>query len=69
MEEHLSHCPKRAKPSESPPSNNGDIENASVRLSLLEENMVHLRKQFNEEIVMRHQVVSDIGTLKKRNQV
>lgn len=42
---------------------------AIVRLSLVEENMMMLRKSLNDEIQMRHEMIGELGSLKRRNQV
>lgn len=78
MEDHLLHCRKRLKQNDSSASKNRDVsdvrlsfdnDTSDVRLSLMEENLVHLREQLNSEIQMRHQLIADLGGLKKRNQV
>ncbi len=67
MEDHILHCRKRLKKAESDVVQNLDV--SDVRLSLIEENLVHLREQLNSEIQSRHQLIADLGGLKKRNQV
>ncbi|CRK93097.1 CLUMA_CG006514, isoform A [Clunio marinus] len=39
------------------------------RVELIEENLIKLRKSLNEEIQMRHDVIGELGNLKKRNQI
>ena len=66
MEHHFKMCPKNIKNSIDNPENHLDID---TRISLLEENVMHLRKILNEEIKMRHDIVVDLGDLKRNNQV
>lgn len=48
-----------------------ELNNDSVneRLMSIEENLTFLRKALNEEIRMRHDMIVELGQLKKRNQV
>lgn len=46
-----------------------DADMATERLSSMEENLMFLRKALNEEIQMRHDIIGELGSLKKRNQV
>lgn len=62
MERHLKFCTKRIK-------NGTEDSDNDTRISLLEENLMHLRKILNEEIKMRHNVIVDLGDLKRHNQV
>lgn len=66
MERHLKSCAKRIKNSNENKENDMDTD---MRISLLEENLMHLRKMLNEEIKMRHEVIVDLGDLKRHNQV
>ena len=63
MDKHLKVCSKR------PQINglNGDFNDE--KLSVMEENLMFLRKSLNEEIQMRHEMIGELGNLKKRNQV
>lgn len=44
-------------------------EHLNQRLVSMEENLTFLRKSLNEEIQMRHDIIVEMGTLKKRNQI
>ncbi len=44
-------------------SNNED------RLKAMEEDLSYLRRELNEESRMRYELISDLGNLKRRNQV
>lgn len=70
MEKHLKVCVKRPQA----PVQNGlrrDVDSIAEngKLSMLEDNLTFLRKSLNEEIQMRHDMIEELGSLKKRNQV
>lgn len=46
-----------------------DSELAAERLLSVEEDLKFLRKALNEEIQMRHEIIGELGSLKRRNQV
>lgn len=50
---------------------NGSKEAAlsNERLRAIEEDLNFMRKELNEEIRMRFELITDLGNLKKRNQV
>lgn len=71
MEKHLKVCSKRSQPGTM--QNGGkttlDAELATERLLSVEEDLMFLRKALNEEIQMRHDIIGELGSLKRRNQV
>lgn len=68
MDKHLKVCARRSGKT---PVNGqlNDGEMAVERLLLMEENVTSLRKSLNEEIQMRHDMIGELGSLKRRNQV
>lgn len=64
MEKHLKRCAKRPQTS----IENGSSD-ADERMSMMEENLMFMRKSLNEEIQMRHEIIDELGSLKRRNQV
>lgn len=72
MDRHLKTCPKR-EPAVQPKQNGHDNSSNSdlvvERLALIEENLLTMRKSLNEEIQMRHSMISELGNVKKRNQI
>lgn len=69
MDKHLRVCSKREQPIQNGHKSQTDSDMAIVRLSLVEENMMMLRKSLNDEIQMRHEMIGELGSLKRRNQV
>lgn len=69
MEQHFTICAKREKPTQGRCHDDCDKERVVERLSLIEENLMFLRKSLNEEIQMRLEVIGELGALKRRNQV
>lgn len=70
MDKHLTVCMKRsAKNPLNRQKSESDAEMAVERLLLVEENLMSLRKSLNEEIQMRHEMIGELGSLKRRNQV
>lgn len=70
MDKHLKVCSKRSsKPFPNGLKSETDAEMAVERLLSVEESLIMLRKSLNEEIQMRHDLIGELGTLKKRNQV
>lgn len=70
MEKHLTVCAKRPKTSiPNGAKTIADSEFSVDRISMMEENLVFLRKSLNEEIQMRHDMIEELGGLKRRNQV
>lgn len=67
MDEHLKVCSKRGL--QKGQRVVSDRELAAERLASVEENLMFLRKALNEEIQMRHDVIGELGSLKRRNQV
>lgn len=67
MDKHVKSCVKRDEKSIPFPKVSDDIQNE--RLMAIEENLTFLRKSLNEEIRMRHDMLVELGHLKKRNQV
>lgn len=67
MDKHVKSCVKRDEKSVLTPNVSDDIQNE--RLMAIEENLTFLRKSLNEEIRMRHDMIVELGHLKKRNQV
>lgn len=70
MEKHLKVCAKRPQAL----VQNGmrrDVDSTAEngKMSMLEDNLTFLRKSLNEEIQMRHDMIEELGSLKKRNQV
>lgn len=49
--------------------NEVDSEMTNDKLSMVETNVMFLRKSLNEEIQMRHDMIEELGSLKRRNQV
>lgn len=70
MEKHLKVCSKRGHATL---PYGRKIENESsvvvAQLSSIEENLMSLRRALNEEIQMRHEMLGELGGLKRRNQV
>lgn len=66
MDKHLTVCTKRNQVGQKKEVLS-DMD--SRRLSSVEENLTLMRKALNEEIQMRHDVIGELGNLKKRNQV
>lgn len=76
IEKHLLECPQTktgdARPdnekesNEPNPSLNGDIEK---RCFLLEQNVIALRSAFQEELRQRHRLITDVGELRKQQQL
>lgn len=66
MEKHLKFCVIRDSTA---PNGSKDSSPSNEKLAAIEENLSYLRKELNEEIRMRYELISDLGTLKKRNQV
>lgn len=66
MDKHLKFCVIRDSKS---PNGIKDSSQFNDRLSTMEEDLMYLRKELNEEIKMRYELISDLGHLKKRNQV
>lgn len=69
MDKHLMVCPKRSQFPMNGGKKEGLSEIDSKRLSAIEENLMLMRKALNEEIQMRHDVIGELGNLKRRNQV
>lgn len=69
MDKHLTVCPKRSQFPLSGQKKEALSEIDSRRLSSIEENLTLMRKALNEEIQMRHDVIGELGNLKRRNQV
>lgn len=67
MDRHKKGCVKREEKSVLLQSISNDVPND--RLAAIEENLTFLRKSLNEEIRMRHDMIVELGHLKKRNQV
>lgn len=67
MDKHVVVCSKRTSPE--PMESKSDESLMSERLSLIEENLMFLRKTVNGEIKMRNDIIGDLGNIKKRNQV
>lgn len=68
MDKHLKSCTKRELTTAQLNSTQ-DAEIMVERVSSMEENLTFLRKSLNEEIQMRHDMIVELGHLKKRNQV
>lgn len=66
MDKHLKFCVIRDS---TVPNGSKDAALNNERLKAIEENLSFLRKELNEEIRMRYELISDLGNLKKRNQV
>lgn len=67
IDKHKKSCTKR---NEQPQLvENGSMDISNERLSAIEENLTFLRKSLNEEIRMRHDMIVELGHLKKRNQI
>lgn len=66
MDKHLKFCVIRDSTS---PKGGKDSIFLNERLKSMEEDLSYLRKELNEEIKMRYELISDLGQLKKRNQV
>lgn len=69
MDKHLKVCTKRSQPINEEKKTETDADMTTERLSSMEENLMFLRKALNEEIQMRHDVIGELGSLKRRNQV
>lgn len=69
MDKHLKVCSKRGQATQNGHKNGVDSELATERLELVEENVMLLRKALNEEISMRHEIIGELGSLKRRSQV
>lgn len=70
MEKHLTVCAKRPKTSITNGVKSEAVPDvASERILMMEENLMFLRKSLNEEIQMRHEMIEELGSLKRRNQV
>lgn len=71
MDKHLEVCSKRSQLTKNDITNSrtNDLHISSERLSVMEEDLKYLRKALNEEIQMRHTLIGDLGSLKRRNQV
>lgn len=72
MDKHLKVCPKREhalQVQQNGHKNAKDPDQALERLSLIEDNLLMMRKSLNEEIQMRHSMISELGNVKKRNQI
>ncbi|KAL7032129.1 hypothetical protein ACKWTF_007230 [Chironomus riparius] len=67
MDNHVKNCVKRDEKSVPVQNVADDIQNE--RLMSIEENLTFLRKSLNEEIRMRHDLIVELGHLKKRNQI
>jgi hypothetical protein len=69
MEKHLTSCSKRGNTL--PIGRKVQTESGLrfTQLSAIEENLMSLRKALNEEIQMRHDMIGELGGLKRRNQV
>jgi hypothetical protein len=68
MDKHLKNCAKRDLAPQFSPTRD-DAVLVGERLASMEENLTFLRKSLNEEIQMRHDMIGELGHLKKRNQV
>jgi hypothetical protein len=68
MDKHIKSCTKRDT-TMAPAYELNITEHLNQRLVSMEENLTFLRKSLNEEIQMRHDLIVEMGTLKKRNQV
>lgn len=66
MDKHLKFCVIRDST-----ASNGQKDTSlfNDRLNTMEEDLTYLRKELNEELKMRYEMISDLGQLKKRNQV
>lgn len=71
MDKHLTVCAKRPNPStpNDVPKIIAASEFSDQRILMMEENLIFLRKSLNEEIQMRHDMIEELGGLKRRNQV
>jgi hypothetical protein len=69
MDTHLRVCSKRGQTKANGAQIEIDLELTNERLSSVEESLMSLRKALNEEIQMRHDMIGDLGVLKRRNQV
>lgn len=69
MDKHLKVCSKRPQASIQNGLQRENSEMSNDKMSMLEENLMFLRKSLNEEIQMRHDMIEELGSLKKRNQV
>lgn len=69
MDKHLTVCPKRGQFPQNGQKKEALSELDNKRLSSIEENLTLMRKALNEEIQMRHDVIGELGNLKRRNQV
>ena len=67
MDKHLKFCVIRD--STTTASGLKDVSFLNDRLNTMEEDLTYLRKELNEELKMRFEMISDLGQLKKRNQV
>lgn len=68
MDKHLKFCVIRDSTTAAA-SGLKDISFLNDRLNTVEEDLTYLRKELNEELKMRYEMISDLGQLKKRNQV
>lgn len=68
MDKHLKVCSKR-EVLQNGNNKPQDSDMIAERLAIVEENLMFLRKSLNDEIQMRLDLISEFGSLKRRNQV
>lgn len=69
MDQHVKTCPKRSSMILNGIQSDIDLATLGERLSLIDENLSSMRKALNEEIQMRHEIIGELGGLKRQNQV
>jgi hypothetical protein len=69
IDKHLKVCSRRSQVTQNGHKSETNAELIPERLSMIEENLMFLRKSLNEEIQMRLEVIGELGSLKRRNQV
>lgn len=70
MNQHLDKCNKKARNGSSAVTSNGHASSYfEDRLRILEEDATSLRAALNDEVRLRLTVVTELGNLKKRNQI
>lgn len=69
MNQHVKTCAKRSSMILNGINSDVDLTTLGVRLSQIDENLTSMRKSLNDEIEMRHEIIGELGGLKRQNQV
>lgn len=69
MDQHVKVCPRRSSMILNGIKSDVDLATLGERLTMIDDNLSSLRKALNDEIQMRHDIIGELGSLKRRNQV